>query len=180
MSASPNPYASPNIPDPQQNPFGATGGYPLATRTQRFVGALVDGLIMTPLTFGAGFVLGIGLVVSGLQPESVPFRVAAAVIGLAIGAGIFLAINGYLLATRGQTVGKYLVKTQIVSEGGGLVPFAPLILKRYVPIWVAGQVPFIGPLFLLVNVLAIFRENHKCIHDDLAGTKVIFIGSPAA
>jgi uncharacterized RDD family membrane protein YckC len=77
-------------------------------------------------------------------------------------------------------VGKYLIKTQIVSDSGDLVPFAPLILKRYLPVWVVGQVPYIGPLLLLGNVLAIFRENHKCIHDDLAGTKVIFIGPPAA
>ena len=53
------------------------------------------------------------------------------------------------------------------------MPFGPLVLKRYVPLWVVANIPFIGGLFALADSLAIFRDTRKCIHDDIAGTKVI-------
>ena len=45
--------------------------------------------------------------------------------------------------------------------------------RRTIPMWVLTSIPFLGPFIGLANALAIFRENCKCLHDDLAGTKVI-------
>jgi uncharacterized RDD family membrane protein YckC len=172
-----NPYASPTVlseplagpppPETQQ----------LATRGQRFAGALIDGLIamllVVPLAFGAGVVYVIMQPGEGFDTDSVPFKIGTGVLGFLIGGGIFLALHGYLLATRGQTIGKYLLKIQIVSDEGQLVPFYKLILARYVPVWIISQFPLIGPLFAIANALAIFRDQRKCFHDDIAGTKVI-------
>jgi uncharacterized RDD family membrane protein YckC len=168
----PNPYASPNAAG-YAPPRVVVTGRPLAGLGDRFAGALLDGLIMVPLAFGAGIAMGMGLLVAGLHPESVAFKAAAALFGAFIGGGIFLVINGYLLATRGQTVGKVVMKTQIVSNDGTLVPIGMLILRRYVPLWIATNLPGVGPFLALGNALAIFRENRKCIHDEIAGTKVI-------
>lgn len=155
------------------DPFEATAGTEvLAPRSERFVGALIDGLIqialVVPLAFSAGLVIG------AVFGDSGPVLVLSQVLGAVIGAAVFLAINGYLLATQGKTVGKLVVKTKIVDrETGGLVPFAPLILKRYLWLWGVGLIPILNIFVPLVNALMIFRENHACLHDDIAGTKVI-------
>ena len=48
-----------------------------------------------------------------------------------------------------------------------------LIGLRYLPFWVVGQVWVIGPILSLANPLFIFREDRRCLHDLLAGTKVV-------
>jgi len=89
--------------------------------------------------------------------------------------GAFAALHGYLLATRGQTIGKVIMKTKIVNEAGNLLPFNELFLKRYVIIMVISMIPFVGSLIGIVDALCVFRGNRKCLHDDFAGTKVIKI-----
>ncbi len=177
MSNAPNnPYAPPASNFGQGN-IDSPPGPMLATRLQRFLGALVDGIILFPLSFVAGMGLGLILTGIGFDPSSPAFFVAVSVLGFFLNIAIFLGINGYLLATRGQTIGKVVLNTRIVSdENGGLVPMGPLYVKRYLPIQILGAIPFVG-IVVLIDALAIFRENHKCIHDDIAGTKVIQIGS---
>ncbi len=165
-----NPYES-----PVQGAYkpSAAGHGELASRLNRFLGSFIDGLIVLPLAFVVGMGLGFVLVMAGINPESTMFNIVSGILGTMIGAGIYLAINGYLLATRGQTVGKIVMKTQIVSDSGQLLPFGHLVLKRYLPIWGLSAIPYIGGIFSLANALFIFRENKKCLHDDIAGTKVI-------
>jgi uncharacterized RDD family membrane protein YckC len=110
-----------------------------------------------------------------MDPESTEFKLVAGVLGTVLGGGLFILLNGYLLATRGQTIGKYFMKTQIVSNDDRLVPLGWLLLKRYMPLWVISQFPLVGPIFALANALAIFRAQRKCFHDDIADTKVIQI-----
>ena len=35
------------------------------------------------------------------------------------------------------------------------------------------QIPYIGAFLILADVLCIFREDRRCLHDHLAGTRVI-------
>ncbi|HND52387.1 MAG TPA: RDD family protein [Pirellulaceae bacterium] len=168
-----NPYAAPPVTGFQPPP-GMGGGSVLATRMERFAGAFVDGLILGGAGFVVGIGLGFGLVAAGVEPGSVAFTAIVAVLSVVINAAIFLALNGFLLATRGQTIGKVLLKTRIVADADeSLVPLVSLVLKRYLPIWVASAIPMVGPLVGLVNALLIFRGSVKCLHDDIAGTKVI-------
>jgi len=170
-----NPYApSSALPGDSYAYGSAPGEPPLASLVDRLVGAIIDGIVVGIPAVFAGMVMGIVLV--GIFPlDSVAFQVASFVLGLPIGIGLFIAIQGYLLANYGQTVGKRVVNTQIVSDDNRLIPFVPLILKRYVPFWVLGSLPMVGFLFVLANILAIFRGNRKCLHDEIAGSKVIKI-----
>lgn len=168
----PNPYASPSAAS-FAPPVVPQTGLPLASLGDRFAGAFIDGLILLPIMFGVGAALGVALVVAGVDPAGREFQLVVGVVGGLMGAGIFLLVNGYLLATRGQTVGKVVMKTKILSNDDTLVPFAPLILRRYVPLWIATSLPTVGSFIGLANALAIFRENRKCIHDEIAGTKVV-------
>ncbi len=90
----------------------------------------------------------------------------------------FLAINGYLLRRYGQTIGKRILGIAIVTMDNRVPPFTPLIVQRYLTQWVAGQLPLIGAMLLLADVLAMFRPDRRCIHDHLARTKVIDLRIP--
>jgi hypothetical protein len=35
------------------------------------------------------------------------------------------------------------------------------------------MIPYVGNVIALIDVLMIFRTSRKCLHDDIAGTKVI-------
>jgi uncharacterized RDD family membrane protein YckC len=135
------------------------------------LGALIDYLIFLSFVLLAGIVrAAIHIAIAGSnQPLEAPSPWQMH----AISCALFLVLHGYLLATRGQTIGKYLLGMQIVSADGRLVPFWRLIALRYLPFWVVTAAPRIGWILSLANALAIFRESRKCFHDDIAGTKVI-------
>jgi hypothetical protein len=66
------------------------------------------------------------------------------------------------------------VGTQIVdAQTGALVPLLPLFLKRNVSMQVLAMIPIVGNFIALIDALMIFRASRKCLHDDIAGTKVI-------
>jgi hypothetical protein len=89
-----NPYAP---PEADVEVFTRTDNE-LASRWARFGGALVDGLIMAAIIWGAVFAFGFWeRMAAGEQSLQ-----QTAILGL-LGFGSFLLINGYLLATRGQT-----------------------------------------------------------------------------
>ena len=161
-----NPYAAPQSLDAVTEQTGPE----LATRGSRFVGAFVDGLTMIPLVVVV-VVLRLILADSGLDDVSDLF---AGLAGAVLGTVWYLILNGYLLAKRGQTIGKIVSGTRIVdAESGELVPLGPLILKRWVSIQILMLLPFLGRFIGLIDALLIFRKNRRCLHDDFAGTKVI-------
>ncbi|HEY8537235.1 MAG TPA: RDD family protein [Steroidobacteraceae bacterium] len=86
----------------------------------------------------------------------------------------YLVLNGYLLHKSGQTIGKRLIGIRIVSATDGqLVSLGKLFGARYVPIQLAGLVPFIGNFLWIADALFIFREDRRCLHDLIAGTRVV-------
>lgn len=85
----------------------------------------------------------------------------------------FFALHGYLLSRYGQTLGKRILGIAIVTLDNRVPPFFQLITQRYLTQWLAGMIPFIGLFLRLVDILAIFRPDRRCIHDHLAKTKVI-------
>lgn len=90
----------------------------------------------------------------------------------------FFALHGYLLSRYGQTLGKRIMGIAIVTMDNRVPVFFPMIAQRYLTQWLAGMVPVIGVLLRLVDILAIFRPDRRCIHDHLAKTKVIDLRIP--
>jgi len=146
----------------------------LASRGVRLGGAIIDGLIamlvMLPATFAFGYW---DRVMLGGQSG------ADLVLFGALGFVVFVAVQGYLLANHGQTIGKRILGTRIVSvEDGSILPFWKVITHRYLPVQVLSMIPGIGAIFGLTDSLMIFREDRRCIHDLIAGTKVIVAKKP--
>ena len=168
-----NPYQAPATTTPTKAP-SKQKRVP-ARRFARFAGAMVDGILLglinTPILL---FVI-LPLLNSSFQELStLAYDPIYLVVGFVVGQLVFLAVQGYLLATKGQTVGKLLVKTRIVKTGTSDVPeFIPLYTKRYLIMGIIFSVPVIGGFIALANALMIFRDNRHCLHDDIAGTDVI-------
>lgn len=142
---------------------------PLASRLQRLGAAIVENMIFAAVAILVLLVAGsFGAVDFDAVDEDSIFYVILAAAGL-----VYLLINAYLLSTNGQTVGKYFFKIKIVGLDGALVPVIKLAVLRYVPIWILSALPLIGGFIGLLDVLFIFREDRRCLHDLIAGTKVV-------
>jgi len=141
----------------------------LATRGARFAGAFIDGLIVALLIWPY------------LLSTDYWARANAGTIGVSDLLGIslvsmilFLVLHGYLLQKYGQTIGKRIVGTRIVSSADNqIIQLGKVFSLRYVPIQLASVIPVLGTFLPIIDVLFIFREDRRCLHDLIAGTKVV-------
>jgi uncharacterized RDD family membrane protein YckC len=162
-------------------PANAPGADPtLASRWQRLGGAVVDAflsmLALAPMFFGFSW----SNAAKAGQDDSNPFAVfrLAGTWGAVAGA-LLLAVNVLnwaLLLRRGQTVGKIVAGTRVVMLDGRPAPFVKVVVLRTWVFLVIQYVPGLGRSFSLVGLidaLMIFRADRRCLHDHLAGTKVV-------
>ena len=92
----------------------------------------------------------------------------------------FLAYQWYLVATTGQSLAKRWMGIKIVRLDGSPVGFVHGVLLRS---WVISMATnaisttpglrTLGRLVHLVDALMIFGEERRCLHDHIAGTRVI-------
>ncbi len=142
----------------------------LASRWLRLFAALIDNIIAFVIILPLMFYFDI----FDLAFQNKELSYSYTLIFTAIGVVMYMLIHGYLLKTRGQTVGKLALGIKIVSLDGDLPAFPSLILKRYAPLWLLQLVPSLN-LLSLIDAVFIFRSDKRCIHDLIAGTKVIRI-----
>ncbi len=154
---------------PASNLEQVVQGTVLASRWDRLWGALIDGFIAVAVTFPVMFMTGYW---ENARAQNVTI---SEIVALGIfGVVAFVAIHGYLLAKYGQTVGKRLVGTKIVSScTDEILPLGKIFFIRYLPVSIASQIPVIGGFLAIIDDLFIFRKDKRCFHDLLAGTKVI-------
>ncbi|HEX2860993.1 MAG TPA: RDD family protein, partial [Lacunisphaera sp.] len=150
-----------------------TGNLEPASRWLRLAAHIIDSLI------GAVF-LGPGIAIMFItgafaNPDAPnPAMMMAAFGALAIGGLLLLGIQIYLLSTRGQTMGKMAVGVKIVNFEDEQNPgFVKAFLLRLFVNGLIGAVPFLGMIYSLVDICFIFRDDRRCIHDLIAGTKVV-------
>ena len=154
----------------------------LARRWERFVASLVDGiaimLIYTPIQIATGYFAR-----QMAQNVSIIESLAMSFIFILI----FALLQGYLLYSRGQTIGKMLLSIQAVdSRSGRLLPFFRVFFLRHfwlMPVMLLMMVfPILSPLQLgglvlgvltIVDVLLVFSEQRRCLHDYIAGSIVV-------
>ena len=89
----------------------------------------------------------------------------------------FFFFNIYLLSTRGQTVGKWLLGIRVVQyRDGSRVGFVRgFLLRDGVTMFFFLFIPFVGVLYVWVNALWIFGEERSCLHDLIAQTAVEYV-----
>jgi uncharacterized RDD family membrane protein YckC len=168
-----NPYSTPSYTD--MSPMNSGNQPPLASLGKRFLGALVDGL--SGLVFvGPGYGLMIAGTINSPNQNEVPVLALVGMGLLAIGALALLGVQLYLLATRSQSLGKVIVKTQIWDVTTGQpAGFVKSFLIRALVNGLIGGIPCVGAIYSIVDICFIFREDRRCIHDLLASTVVLDI-----
>ena len=172
MSNIPNPYQTPSFSD---SPLQGSSQPQLAGLGKRLLGAIVDGLAGL-VAVGPGYAIVIAGVASNPQSNEPP-ALSLIGIGIALLGGVALLVTQiYLLATRSQTVGKFLVKTQIWDvQTGQPATFVKTFVLRLLVNGVIGAIPCIGAIYSIADILFIFREDRRCIHDLIANTVVLDI-----
>jgi len=141
----------------------------LASPWKRLGAALIDGLVAVLMVVPIMSLTGMLPQVLNDQPLTLNQQIALFVGGWIL----FLIWNGYLLYHKGQTIGKAVTKIRIVDQNGDVPSFGKLFGLRYFLPGLIAQIPLVGGGLSIVDVLFIFGQEHRCLHDHLAGTWVI-------
>ena len=143
---------------------------PLAARGARLLAQLLDGLLGL-LCAGPGFLV----MLAGVSQRGGPPVIT--ILGLLLMLAGLIGLIVYqirLLAREGQTWGKRLMKVRIVLYETGEIPRLGRTLGlRIVVNNIIGSIPLVGPIYSLADPLFIFGNERRCLHDYIAGTKVV-------
>jgi len=148
-------------------PDNNTQQFILASRMKRLFARLLDGVFGLVSALVPGFVLTF-LSDGNFDPESF-------LLGAVVGIICFVIYQWYLLATTAQTIGKKYLKIKIVNKNGEQAGFFVNVVLREWVMGLIGIIPAIGGIIQIVNILFIFRDDRKCIHDLIAGTVVVSV-----
>jgi uncharacterized RDD family membrane protein YckC len=175
--SSANPYAPP-AEEATLEPGRARRFPTPASLDKRFFGATIDGLFYVAC-FG------------------VPMFLVKTLTGAPLSSGLltwlltlpYYAIQAYLIAHRGQSVGKIVVKTRIVTTDGRqadlyrgfvlrqLLFIAPnmivsLLLELGEPATLLRPLRNLVTIVSVIDILFILGTDRRCLHDYFAGTRV--------
>jgi uncharacterized RDD family membrane protein YckC len=154
-------------------------GYALASAWARLFAQIIDSLVLCACTV-AGLLMLNWLAKQGLSIEdpytalkrgdesSIPTLVL-----LAIVPGLCMLTQWVLLTVSGQTIGKKILMMRIVTDSGELPGFVRVVLIREWCFALLCMIPLIGGLLRFLDPIFIFTDSRKCLHDHIAGTRVV-------
>lgn len=152
---------------PQQPPVGGARSGELL---ERFLARLVDGVILAVAN-----VVVVGTIVVGavLGETGGTFGFGASYVASAVssllGAALYLGYFAFLEGTRGQTVGKMVMKLRVVDERGGPVTMEQAVRRNaWAAIGVLGVVPVLGLLAPLASLAAVIMIAVTINQDTVA------------
>ncbi len=133
----------------------------------RLGAAIVDGLFMG---LPAGILIAIfafGSVADGGE------GISSAMMFGGIWVMIAVVIQCALVASHSASLGKKILEIKIVRMDGSDISWARWLFLRQGITGLIGQIPVAGAIFTLVDTLMIFGAERRCIHDQIADTKVV-------
>lgn len=138
-----------------------------ATKTDRLLAALIDGLValiaMIPLFYYVGL--------SAYENPTFSLILGTFIYGVFL----ILTLHGYLIYSYGQTIGKHFMSIRIENLDGTKATFTTIYFKRMLPMQLMGLIPSIGQFISgLINPIFIFGKQRRCLHDYIAKTKVSY------
>jgi uncharacterized RDD family membrane protein YckC len=149
----------------------------LASRGSRLAAVMLDG-ILGFICFTPAYIMNFATLMQQARGNPVVFWINLARTGGwfyvgALGALVVLAIDLTLLARNGQTIGKKVLGIKVVRVDGSPVSLFRVFFLRYVCNTFLTLIPVAGSLYSLVDVLMIFSESRRTVHDHIADTIVI-------
>lgn len=161
-----NPYRAPAASLEAQP---APQGIELAGRMERFGAAFIDGMISMALVLPVMYFSGYFD-----HPSSESFL---ATLGMqAASLALYFLVNGYFLKQSGQTLGKKMLGIKITDMHNNVPPLLRILTLRYLPWSAIAAVPVVGLFIPMIESLLIFRADRRCLHDLIAGTRVVKAG----
>ncbi len=153
-----------------------------ASRGSRFGAAILDTIFLIIPLLIIFFMLGITEFISTGETSSAFLSLiletqsnlfVEMLVSSALAFGLFVLIQGYWIYTSSQTLGKKILGMKVVDLEGRPISGNHYLFVRYLPMSVLSYLPIVGGLIAIVDCLMIFREEHNCLHDDIAKTRVI-------
>lgn len=142
----------------------------LAERSTRLVASIADSLIFFAMVYVPLLVFAVlGGVAEGATEADVSPTMVGSVVAAGVGGIAFLWLNLKQMGATGQSLGKKYCHIKVVRSDGSPVALSRLVWLRNVVIWILSVIPLFG----IVNVLFIFGESRRCLHDKLADTIVV-------
>lgn len=178
-----NPYQPTGMnyqPTPNLAPVGTAQ---LASLGQRLMGAILDSFLPGLFVLPGYIMFIVGIVMAENQREQgmdvgAPIVSILGMVIIFLGFIVTLGIQIYLLATRSQTLGKYIMKTQVVDfDSGQPADFVHCAILRILVNSLICGIPCVGFIYFIVDTCYIFRDDRRCIHDLIASTTVIDISN---
>ena len=147
----------------------------LATRTARLAGAVIDGMlnILTMLPLLVGIVQNRTKLPGSVS--DLPWLGTSGCVTIILLLGL-TAAQAVLIARRGQSIGKVVVRTRIERTDGRPVGFVRGVVLRSCIFMALRWLPlpeFVTKGVFLCDALFIFRKDHRCLHDWIADTRVV-------
>ena len=171
-----------------QHPSASSGPQELASVGQRIGGTLLDG-VLHMLMMLPGLIIGGGMFVGGIaaalqaeangggSDEAAAMAVGGILVGFLIilGNGLIpMVVNIVLISKSGQSLGKKIIGTRMVSQHTGeTVGFVHGFLLRTFVFQLITLIPVVGTLIALADIGFLFTEGNQTLHDRLAGTRVV-------
>ena len=157
-----NPYAAPRADVSRQ--VTSPQSIELASREARLRAQFLDVLV--------GVLIAIACVIGMAIHRAMDRDGSTGLIWVAFCAPLLalLIYNVYLLSTQGQTLGKKWLGIRIVRyEDNGPAGFVKAVLLRLIVNGIIGVIP----IYSLIDILFIFSDDKRCLHDKIAGTHVV-------
>jgi uncharacterized RDD family membrane protein YckC/DNA-directed RNA polymerase subunit RPC12/RpoP len=154
-------------------------GYGLASAWTRLFAQIIDAVAFCVCAV-LGFMLYLWLAKQGLPIEDPIAAVKrgddlslVTMVSLCIAPGMLQLLQWTLLTFSGQTIGKKILMMRVVTDQGELPGFVRVILIREWASYLLCIVPWAGPWYRFLDPLFIFSGSRKCLHDHIAGTRVV-------
>jgi uncharacterized RDD family membrane protein YckC len=166
-----NPYTA---PADTSTPVGQNDqGGELATPSSRLAAQIIDNLLFLAAAMPGGVVgaiLGSSFQFGSDKDDSA--IVMAGALGLLTGL-LFYIYQCQLIAGTGQSLGKRWSHVRIALEGGEPPGFWRGVVLRSWALFLLRIIPGLGYIVNLVDSLMVFSEGRRCLHDRIAGTRVL-------
>lgn len=177
----PNPTVSPSVapvattaptlvapPITPTNPTQPLAQVVYAKFWDRFLAIFIDGLILSTISFVINFILGVVGALAGSTTSPDPIFV---IVSMAVSTLIWIvqvAYPIYFIGSKGQTLGKMIMKIKVIKEDTGEIPgYTTAFLRETVGKFVSGIVFGIG--YIVANK----DPKKQSWHDKIAHTIVI-------
>ena len=79
----------------------------------------------------------------------------------------------WAICASGTATSSHSASSPFTRSSGEPATLGRIFLLRFLPVTLLGAVPLLGNVLTLVDILLIFRDSQKCLHDQFADTIVV-------